>query len=246
MRCSSVAQTSTGLSGCFAASSVTTAASFFKHLALLRRGPGRMARARLLHRPVDRLERLPAALRQDGSEPEFTRHPARYLRAGPQATIRRRLKQTSLELVQQVRPQDRGAGAVPAPQITQSLGTVGVIASPQTLHPAPRKRDRGRDLGNLVPLAQKPDRLKVPPHGHVRAGPVLLLQSQNAQVIRHMRHGSSPRLMALQPIRVPNPGKSEATPLAGVRMIRWATLLLRTAKAGSDQDRKRSVAVRLI
>src|SRR3954449_10995448 len=33
-----------------------------------------------------------------------------------------------------------------------------------------------------------------------------------------MRHGSSPRLMALQPIRVPNPGESEATPLAGVRM----------------------------
>src|SRR3954464_316946 len=29
-----------------------------------------------------------------------------------------------------------------------------------------------------------------------------------AQVIRHMRHGSPPRLMALQPIRVPNPGKS--------------------------------------
>src|SRR4051812_34222251 len=49
------------------------------------------------------------------------------------ATIRRRLTQTSLELVQQVRPQDRGAGAVAAPQITQSLGTVGGIASPQTL-----------------------------------------------------------------------------------------------------------------
>ena len=30
----------------------------------------------------------------------------------------------------------------------------------------------------------------------------------NAQVIRHMRHGSSPRLMALQPIRLPNPGES--------------------------------------
>src|SRR4051812_4462685 len=28
------------------------------------------------------------------------------------------------------------------------------------------------------------------------------------QVIRHLRHGSPPRLMALQPIRVPNPGKS--------------------------------------
>src|SRR3954454_11710660 len=31
-----------------------------------------------------------------------------------------------------------------------------------------------------------------------------------AQMIRHMRHGSSPRLMALQPIRVPDPGESPA------------------------------------
>src|SRR3954452_20421445 len=30
-----------------------------------------MARARLLHRPIDRLQGLPAALRQDLSEPEF-------------------------------------------------------------------------------------------------------------------------------------------------------------------------------
>src|SRR3954464_1556171 len=177
MRCSSVAQTSIGVSGCWARASATACSSFFKRLPLFRGGRGGGAGARFLPRPADRLQGLPAALRQDGSEPEFTRHPARYLRAGPQATIRRRLKQTSLELVQQVRPQDRGAGAVPAPQITQSLGTVGVIASPQTLHPAPRKRDRGRDLGNLVPLGQKPDRLTVPCRGHVRAGPVLLLQS---------------------------------------------------------------------
>src|SRR3954463_13059669 len=60
----------------------------------------------------------------------------------------------------------------------------------------------------VVPLGQKPDRLKLPCLGHVRAGPLLLLQSQNAQVIRHMRHGSPPRLMALQPIRVPNSGES--------------------------------------
>src|SRR4051812_40763380 len=92
-----------------------------------------MAGAGLLHRPIDRFERLPATLGQDRSKPEFARHPGRHLRAGPQAAVRRWLKQTSLELLQQVRPQDRGAGAVPAPQITQSLGTVGVIASPQTL-----------------------------------------------------------------------------------------------------------------
>src|SRR3954454_2616984 len=133
MRRSSVAQTSIGLSGCWARSSATACSSFFKRLPLFRRGRGRVARAGLLHRPADRLQGLPAALGQDRSQPAFTRHPARYLRAGPQATIRRRLTQTSLELLQQVRPQDRGAGAVAAPQITQSLGTVGGIASPQTL-----------------------------------------------------------------------------------------------------------------
>ena len=35
-------------------------------------------------------------------------------------------------------------------------------------------------------------------------------EGREAQMIRHMRHGSSPRLMALQPIRVPDPGESPA------------------------------------
>src|SRR3954463_15166347 len=108
------------------------APAFFERLPLLRRGGGRMAGAGLLHGPADRLERLPTALGQDRSEPEFARHPGRHLRAGPQATIGRRLKQTSLELLQQVGPQNGGAGAVPASQIAQSLRTLGVIAGEQT------------------------------------------------------------------------------------------------------------------
>src|SRR3954469_19621340 len=104
------------------------APAFFERLALLRRGRAGMARARLLHRPADRLQGLPAALGEDRSKPEFPRHPGRHLRARPQPTIRRRLTNTRLELVQQVRPQDRGAGAVAAPQIAQSLRPVGVIA----------------------------------------------------------------------------------------------------------------------
>src|SRR5215212_4448219 len=35
-----------------------------------------------------------------------------------------------------------------------------------------------------------------------------------AQMIRHMRHGSSPRLMALQPIRVPDPGEPLTDPIS--------------------------------
>src|SRR3954451_14121466 len=90
---------------------------------------------------------------------------------------------------------------------------------PWDLHPALRKGHRGRDLGNLVPFRQKPDGLKVPRRRHVRAGPVLLLQSRNAQMIRHMRHGSPPRLMALQSILSPNRRESLPTPSAGVRII---------------------------
>src|SRR3954468_618527 len=37
-------------------------------------------------------------------------------------------------------------------------------------------------------------------------------------MIRHMRHGSSPRLMALQSILSPNRRESLPTPSAGVRM----------------------------
>src|SRR4051812_18931211 len=177
-----------------------------------------MAGAGLLHRPIDRLERLPATLGQDRSKPEFARHPGRHLRAGPQAAVRGWLKQTSLELLQQVGPQNGGACPVPASQITQSLRTLGVVARQQPFDPALRIRHRGRDLGDMVPLGQKPDGLKVPRRRHVRAGPVLLLQSRNAQMIRHMRHGSPPRLMALQSILSPNRRESLPTPSAGVRM----------------------------
>src|SRR4051812_15568433 len=60
--------------------------------------------------------------------------------------------------------------------------------------------------------------LKVPRRRHVRAGPVLLLQSRNAQMIGHMRHGSPPRLIALQSILSPNHRESLPTPSAGVRI----------------------------
>src|SRR3954463_12480445 len=89
---------------------------------------------------------------------------------------------------------------------------------PWDLHPALRIRHRGRDLGNPVAFGQKPDGLKVPRRRHVRAGPVLLLQSRNAQMIGHMRQGSPPRLLALQSILSPNRRESLPTPSAGVRI----------------------------
>src|SRR5215203_2257982 len=47
-----------------------------------------------------------------------------------------------------------------------------------------------------------------------------LSKSREAQMIRHMRHGSPPRLMALQPILNPNRRESLLTPSAGDRMTR--------------------------
>src|SRR4051812_16551857 len=43
-------------------------------------------------------------------------------------------------------------------------------------------------------------------------------------MIGHMRHGSPPRLMALQSILSPNRRESLPTPSAGVRISRWLTL----------------------
>src|SRR5215207_9844577 len=44
-------------------------------------------------------------------------------------------------------------------------------------------------------------------------------KSRKAQMIRHMRHGSPPRLMVLQSILSPNRRESLPAPSAGVRMI---------------------------
>src|SRR3954471_19196482 len=150
MRCSSVAQTSTGVSGCFAASSATTVASFFKRLALLGRGRGRMARARLLHRPVDRLERLPAALRQDRSEPEFARHPGRHFPAGPQAAVGRWLGQARAQALQKLRAQHARYAPVAPAQIAQRLGPVRVVAGEQLLDPARHEARHRRDVRDRV------------------------------------------------------------------------------------------------
>ena len=176
MRCSSVAQTSTGLSGCFALPRRRPAPAFVKRLALLRRGQGRMARAGLLHRPADRLQRLPAPLGEDRGKPAFAGHPGRPLRTGPQPTIGRRRTKTRLELVQQLRLQNRRSRAVPAAQVAQSVQTLSIVARQQTLDPAPGLRHRGRNLGDVVPFGQKPDGLDVPRRGHVCARAILLFE----------------------------------------------------------------------
>src|SRR3954465_9461749 len=62
------------------------------------------------------------------SRPAHPPPPGRPFRARPPSAVRRWLKQTSLELLQQVGLQDGGARSIPAPQIAQSLRTPSVVA----------------------------------------------------------------------------------------------------------------------
>ena len=176
MRCSSVAQTSIGWSGGLAVSSATACSSLFQRLALLRRGRGRRARAGLVHRPADRLQRLPAPLGEDRGKPEFAGHPGRHLRTGPQPPIGRRRTKTRLELVQPLRLQNQRSRAVPAAQVAQSVQTLSLVARQPTLDPAPGLRHRGRNRGDGVPFGQKPDGLDGPRRGHVWARAILLFE----------------------------------------------------------------------
>jgi len=105
-----------------------------------------MAGARLLHRPLDRLQRLPAALRQDGSQPEFARHPDRHLAAGPQTAIGRRRLEPRAQPRQKLRAQHARRASVTPAQVTQSLGAVGVVAGQQLLNPA---RHEARHRGHI-------------------------------------------------------------------------------------------------
>src|SRR6185503_1734799 len=104
------------------------APAFFKCLLLLVRGRASVAGSRLLHRPVDRLERLPAALGQDLRQPEFAGHPGRHFAAGPPAAIgRRRLEPRAQPLEKRGAQHARHASIAPA-QIAQRLRTFRVVA----------------------------------------------------------------------------------------------------------------------
>src|SRR5215207_4601435 len=50
-------------------------------------------------------------------------------------------------------------------------------------------------------------------------------KSRKAQMIRHMRHGSPPRLMVLQSILSPNRGESLPTPSAGACIKPYCAIL---------------------
>ena len=95
-----------------------------------------MARARLLHRPIDRLQGLPTALGQDRSKPEFARHPGRHFAAGPQAAIGRWLGQARTQPLEKRGPEHARHASVAPAQVAQRIRTFRVVAGEQLLDPA--------------------------------------------------------------------------------------------------------------
>src|SRR5215203_5411784 len=107
-------------------------------------------RPRLLHRPVDRLERLPAALGQDLRQPEFARHPGRHFAAGPQAAVGRWLGQARAQALQKPGPEHARYASVAPAQIAQRIRTFRVVASEQLLNPARDEARQRRDIRDRV------------------------------------------------------------------------------------------------
>ena len=190
MRCSSVAKTSIGLPGCFAASSATHSRAFFKCRRFFGRGRFRVLRTRLLDRPADRLQRFPAPLRGDRGEVEFASHPSRNLAARPQPAIGRRVVKAQAQFSEQVGLQDRCRCAVAAAQVAKSLGSLGIVAGEQLFDPSLAIGRRPRHLRDGVTTRQKPDYLEVPRCGGILTSDKPLFQLLDTQMIPDRRHVS--------------------------------------------------------
>src|SRR5215213_6765479 len=195
MRCSSVAQTSTGLSGCFALSSATACSSLFS----TPRAPPAWPRqdgAGGASAPTSRSPSAPPSPVGVRPQQARVRLPSRPPPLNwSTAPIGRRRTKTRLELVQQLRLQNRRSRAVPAAQVAQSVQTLSLGARQQTLDPAPGIRHRGRNLGDVVPFGQKPDFLDLPRPCHFFSLLILLFYPLHSHIILHIHHCSPPRLM---------------------------------------------------
>src|SRR5712692_720942 len=229
-RCSSVAQTSIGMSGCLLASSASVSASFFKSLHLFGGCRVRIARTRRLDRPTDRLQRLTAALWRKLLEPKLIGQ-GRELAARPHAAVRRRLLEPNLQLLQKLGLEHRRQRAVVAAKIPECLRPQRVVAGLQLLNPARYKARQRRYLRNRMTLRQKPDRLVVPRRARILARAITPLQLPNAQISRNMRHGppshdSWSSNLTASPARRNPPSQS-----AGIRMTAAHAIILAQREA---------------
>ena len=160
-----------------------------------------MAGARLLHRPIDRLQGLPAALGQHRSEPEFAGHPSRHFGAGPQAAVGRRRRKPLGQPRQKLRAQHARRAPIAPAQVAQGSGPVCVVAGQQLLNPARDKARQRCHVRNRVTPRSQPDHLKVPRRGRILGRPEPHFQIVYAQMISNPRQGLPPPLRAHQPTR---------------------------------------------
>src|ERR1700758_1454536 len=161
---------------------------FFKKLCLFSASRFRVAWARRLDRPTDRLQCLPAALLSKLFKPKLIGHEVRNLSARPYAAIRRRLLEPNLQLFQKLGLEHPRARAIVAAKIPERPRAERVVARQQLLDPARHKTRQRRHRRDRVALRQKPDRLVVPRRARILTRAITLLQLLNAEMIRHMRH----------------------------------------------------------
>src|ERR1700731_1158693 len=176
MRCSSVAKTSIGFPGCFAASSITASVAFFECSGLCRRSRFRVFWTWLLDRPADRLQSLPSTLCRDRCEAEFVCHPRRHLAARPQSALGGGLAKTAAPVRHKGGAQGCCRCTVAAAQIAERLSSLRVVTGKQLFDPSLAKCCRCRNLRNGVAARQKPDHLEMPRCGRILTSHVALLQ----------------------------------------------------------------------
>src|SRR6202011_6174071 len=105
--------------------------------------------------------------------------------------------------------------AIAPAQITESLGSFGVVTGEQLFDPSLAERRGLRYLRNGVTTRQKPDHLEMPRCGDILASQVTIFQLINSQMLANCCHGLPPdswraRLTALHPCGNPPSSSSQS------------------------------------
>ncbi len=178
-------------------------------------GPGH------LDRPLERPQRLPAALRRHRRKTQLAGHPGRHLRTRPEPAIGRWPLQTLLQPGKYLWRQDRWRPPVMTAPIAQRPRALGVVARQQLFQPAFPIARQSRNFRHRMALRQQPDRLVMPRRRRRLGRPIVLFQLRNAQMPRYTGHPSilrdSPQTTITNPNSFENPTLPSHTAGVGMR-----------------------------
>src|SRR5712691_2930514 len=141
-----------------------------------------MTRTRLLDRPADGDERIPAALVVHRLEPVELGEPACDLRPAPLAAVVGRRLEPLLQRSQRLRRQDFRLGSVMRALIAQTLRSTLVVALDEAAHPARRERQQARHLVDAVPTRKQPQRMEMALGDRLRRRLVAMLELRSGYV----------------------------------------------------------------